>query len=211
MKKTVHALAFGALIMSMCASLHAEYRPYVDLGFGYSGLTSMPEGDDFGDLAGVVPAGTGTSTPDNYGGRVAAGLLWNTQETLSYGLEAAAAYYGVDKYANDAASVEMNYYGLEFLGVAQLNLDKLRLIAKAGVTDEQLHPTKSNINNSSFTDSQQILPEVGAGVAYAITPNLQLGLTFYHTFGSTVSFDNTGEACNLPSVNMSLLEFMYLL
>lgn len=200
----------GIIAMSACATLSADPRFYADLGFGYSALESMPEADGFSDFFGVIPVGDATSTANNYGGRLAAGLMWDTDATLAYGVEIAAAYYGVDKYSNDASSVEMNYYGIELLGVAQLNIDKVMLIGKAGVTDEQLHPTKSNINNSGLTDSQEILPEVGAGIAYAITPSFQVGVTYYHTFGNTVTFNSSSDVQNLPSVDMTLLEVKYL-
>lgn len=210
MKKKFSTLVFGASLMSIAASGYADYRPYIDLGVGYAEALNMPSGSDFSDLGGVIPVGEGNSTTNNYGGRISAGIMWDTETILAYGIEAAAASYGMTKYSNDASSVEMNYYGLELLGVTQINAGKVRLIGKAGASLEQLHPTKANINNSGFNDSQQVLPEVGAGIAYAFTPHFQLGVTCYHTFGSDVSLQDTASAENLPSVNMAFLEAMYM-
>ncbi len=210
MKKILSTLIFGASVMSIAASGYADYRPYIDLGVGYAEALNMPDGNDFSNLGGVLPVGTSSSTANNYGGRLAAGVMWDTETLLAYGIEAAAASYGMTKYANDASSVEMNYYGLELLGVAQINAGKVRLIGKAGAVLEQLHPTKGNINNEGLNDSQQVLPEVGAGIAYAFTPHFQLGLTFYHTFGNDVSFNDTAGAENLPSVDLAFLEAMYM-
>lgn len=208
MKKIVAILAVGSFLMSASQISYGNYQPYADIGVGYSSPTAMPAGETFNNLDGVVPEGTASSTATQYGGRLALGILWDTETAVAYGLEAAAALYGIDKYSNESANVEMNYYGLELLGVLQFNLDKLHLIVKGGASDEQLHPTKTNIDNTGLTDSQQVLPEVGAGIAYSFTQNTQLGLSYYHTFGNTVSFNSTGDATNLPSVNMGLLELV---
>lgn len=211
MKKIIKTVISSALLLGVGASAYADYRPYGDIGVGYAAAVDMPDGNSYNDLPGVVPTGESSSSATNYGGRVAIGVLWDVETKFSYGVEAAGAYYGVTKYSNPTSSVEMNYYGLELLGVAQWNMDKLHLIAKAGATDEQLHPTKNNIdNNEQLQDSEQVLPEVGAGFSYSFTPNVQLGLMYYHTFGGNVSFDTTGDATTLPSVNMGLLELMVL-
>ncbi len=211
MKKKFSTLVIGgASLMSIAASGYADYRPYIDLGVGYAQAVDMPEGSEFSELGGIIPVGTADSTPTNYGGRLAAGLLWDVETVLAYGIEAAVASYGMTKYSNDASSVEMNYYGLELLGVTQVNVGKVRLIGKAGVSLEQLHPYKTNINNEGLNDGEAILPEVGAGIAYAFTPSFQLGITCYHTFGQDVSFQDTANAENLPSVNMAFLEAMYM-
>lgn len=212
MKNFFSALVLGVSVISLAVSAHADNKLYTSLGLGYAAPEDMPKASTFDEIFGVIPAGTSGRTDDNYGGRIAIGYMLNTEATLSYGLETAAAYYGVSKYSNNVSSVEMNYYGLELLGVAQLSLDKVRLIGKLGASDEQFHPTKSNIqNNSGFTSSQQVLPEVGAGIAYMFTPSLQVGLSFYHVFGSDVSFDNNADATALPSVNLGLLEIAFFL
>ena len=211
-KKILSMLLFGVSVIGVAVSGYAENQIYVDLGAGYAAAQDMPATGSFVNIDGVIPSGTVGKTDTNYGGRVALGYMWNTEADFSYGLETAAASYGMTKYSNAAASVEMNYYGLEFLGVGQINMDKLRLIGKIGGTDEQFHPTKKNIeNNPNFTSSQQVLPEVGAGIAYLFTPNFQVGLSFYHTFGNTVSFESDADATALPSVNLGLLELAYFL
>lgn len=211
MKKIFSTLLLASVIGTV-VSAYADNQFYVGLGLGYAGAEDMPANGSFNDVDGVLPLGSTSKTTDNYGGRVALGYMWDRQASFSYGVETAAAYYGVSKYANDAASVDMNYYGLELLGVGQLNLDKLRLIGKLGMSDEQFHPTKSNIeNNPEFTSSEQVLPEVGGGIAYLFTPDLQVGVTYYHTFGNAVSFDNDADATALPSVNLVLLEMSYCL
>ncbi|MES2204949.1 MAG: outer membrane beta-barrel protein [Pseudomonadota bacterium] len=210
MKKMIQILALSA--MSLCTCAYADNQFYIGLGAGYAGAEDMPQGDTFANVDGVTSQGDSSETASNYGGRIAVGYLWDTQTDFAYGLETAAAYYGVTKYSNDAASVEMNYYGLELLGVGELSFDKLRLIGKAGISDEQFHPTKKNIeNNPNFTSSQQVLPEVGAGLAYSFTQDLQVGITYYHTFGTQVSFNSDGDATKLPSVDLVLLEMAYFL
>lgn len=207
--KKVFLTLMGASLISAAAMSYADYSPYVDLGFGAANREDMPSSGALNDLPDVVPVGTGTSDESNYGARLALGVLWNPEMTVSYGLEAGVAYYGMTKYSNDISDVEMNYYGIELLGVTQLNLDKLHLLLKAGVTDEQLHPTKSNIDDADLSDSNTVLPEVGAGIAYSVAPDFQIGLSYYHTFGQDVSFDSNGEAENLPAVDMALLEIVY--
>lgn len=212
MKKTFSAILLSASVMGIGVSGYAMNNFYVNLGAGYAAAQNMPSAGSFEQIEGVIPLGTPGKVEDNYGGRVALGYMWNTDTHVSYGLETAAAYYGVTKYSNAVAGVDMNYYGIEFLGVGQLNFDKLRLIGKIGATDEQFHPTKNNIeNNPNFTSSQEVLPEVGAGLAYAFTPNFQLGVSYYHTFGNDVTFNNDTDATNLPSVNLVLLEMSYFL
>ena len=209
-KKILSMLVFGASVIGMTISGYAENQPYLGLGLGYAAPQDMPAANTFGEIGGVVPTGTAGRTDNNYGGRAALGYMLDVESDLAYGIETAAAYYGMTKYSNDSASVEMNYYGLELLGVMRLSIDKLRLIGKIGFSDEQFHPTKTNIeNNPGLTSNQQILPEVGAGIAYLFAPNLQVGLSYYHTFGNSVSFDNNGAATNLPSVNLGLLEMTY--
>lgn len=212
MKKMTEILMLGTLAMALCGSVYADNQFYVDLGAGYAAAEDMPTPSSFVNVEGVTILGTVGKTDSNYGGRLALGYLWNRESSVAYGIETAAASYGMTKYSNDAASVEMNYYGLELLGVGQVNLDKLRLIGKVGASDEQFHPTKKNIeNNPNFTSSEQVLPEVGAGIAYLFTPNFQLGLSYYHTFGNTVGFESDADATNLPSVNLVFLEMSYFL
>jgi opacity protein-like surface antigen len=211
MKKIVATLAGISLLGIAASAAAAEYSPYVDLGFGYSAPENMPSASEINNFPGIVPVGTPTSSADNYGGRIALGILWDTETTLAYGLEGGVAYYGMVKYSNLVSSVDMNYYGIELLGVAQFNIAKLHLVLKGGATEEQLHPTKTNIDNSSFEDSNQVLPEVAAGIAYSVTENLEVGVSYYHVFGYTVNFNSTGSAENLPSVSMGLLELQYLL
>lgn len=208
MKKGFLTLASISLI-SIAATTYADYSPYARLGFGAASREDMPSSDALNDLPDVVPVGTGTSDDSNYGARLAFGVLWNPEMKVSYGLETAIAYYGMTKYSNDTSDVEMNYYGIELLGVMQFNLDKLHLLMKAGATNEQLHPTKSNIDDSGLSDSNTILPEVGAGIAYSMASDFQLGVSYYHTFGQDVSFDSNGQADNLPSVDMVFLELTF--
>lgn len=212
MKKIFSTLVLGVSIVGAAATGYADNQFYLNLGAGYAAAENMPAASTFSDIDGVLPLGTDGKTEDNYGGRFAVGYMWDTESAFSYGVETAAAYYGVTKYSNSEASVDMNYYGLELLAVGQVNIDKLRLIGKVGATDERFHPTKTNIeDNPEFTSSQQVLPEVGAGIAYLFTPNFQLGLSYYHTFGNDVSFDNNASATNLPSVDLVLLEMSYFL
>lgn len=210
-KKFILSSVLGVSAIGAAVSAHADDQFYVGLGAGYAAAQNMPASGSFEKIEGV-PLGIPGKTESNYGGRVALGYMFDLQADFSYGLEAAAAYYGVTKYSNALASVEMNYYGLELLGVGQLNLDKLRLIGKVGASDEQFHPTKSNIKkNPNFTSSEQVLPEVGAGIAYLFTPSFQLGLNYYHVFGNDVTFNNDSDATALPSVNLVLLEMSYFL
>lgn len=207
--KWIFSTVVSVSLMSVAGLSYADHYFYADLGLGYAAASNMPDSEDFNQLPGTDAVGSLDRTRNNYGGRIGIGVMWDANAWLSYGLETAGAYYGVTKYSNAASSVEMNYYGIECLGVARFNMNKFHLLLKAGMTDERMHPTKSNINNADFDGNNQVLPEVGMGIAYSVTPNLLVGLSYYHTFGDDVSFTSTETAENLPSVDMGFLEFLY--
>lgn len=200
---------FIGFLLSSAPCFADSYKIYADLGAGYAAPQSMPNAYSYQLLNGTEVSGTPNRTDETLGGRATLGFLWDAKTALAYGVEAGAAYYGTTKYSTNQSTLNMHYYGIEFLGVAQLNIDLLHLIFKAGVTDEQMQPTKSTMPASQLQDSNTVLPEVGLGLAYSLRPDLQLGLSYYHTFGHNVNFNSNGAAENLPSMNMGLLELTY--
>ncbi len=207
--KKIFSTACAAMSMIAVTACYADYRPYIDVGIGYAAPQSMPNSVDYTLLEGVVIEGYPGRTDENYGGRAVFGILWDVSNFVAYGLEGGAAYYGSTKYTTSTSTLTMHYYGLELLGVAQFTFDKLHFTLKAGGTDEQMQPAEDNMRDTNLHDSNTVVPEVGASIAYSFTPSLQLGLSYYHTFGQDVNFNNNGDAESLPSINMGLLEFTY--
>lgn len=206
--KNMKYVFMTGLLMS-AAAFADDGKIYLDVGVGYSQRQNMPTSAEYELLPGVGASGTSTQTDENEGGRAVIGMLWGTEAAVAYGAEVGAAYYGTNKYSTNSSSATLHYYGIEFLGVTQFNIDKWHVILKAGGTDEQLQVTQDNAEDTGLSDNNMVLPEVGAGIAYSFTPNLRLGLSYYHVFGQDVTFNNNADAENLPSVNMGLLEFSY--
>lgn len=183
---------------------------YIDIGGGYASQQAMPSAGEFANISGVSSGSSTSSTSENLGGRAAIGLDWATGQRTSFGIELGAAAYGSTKYSQENASLDLNYYGYEFLGVGRLHLSKMALIFKGGIVEEMMNPGKDNVGNSGtldlVKDSETILPEVGLGLGYQAGKHAQLSTMYYHTFGEDVSFDTQTGANNLPSINAFDLE-----
>lgn len=183
---------------------------YFDIGGGYASQQAMPAADEFANISGASSGSSTSSTGENLGGRAAVGLDWVTGKRTSFGVELGAAAYGSTKYSQENTSLDLNYYGYEFLGVGRLHLSKMALIIKGGIVEEMVNPTKDNVGGSSsldlVKDSDTVLPEVGLGIGYQVGKYAQLSTMYYHTFGEDVSFDTPSGANNLPSINAFDLE-----
>jgi hypothetical protein len=200
------ALCCGGLLIAASATAGMP-SVYGTLGFGYTEALDMPSADDY---AVISPVDTGLdSTRTNYGGRIALGALWNTDKFLSPGLEIGAASYGSYKYSSSANSIQMDYYGIEFLALVQANMKNLKFILKAGLDDERMDMTATGITTPGMDNNSAISPEFGVGIGYKFTPKLQLNATYYRVVGDNVNFNNSSDADNLPSFNIAFLEATY--
>jgi hypothetical protein len=200
------ALCCGGLLIAASAAAGVP-SIYGTLGFGYSEAIDMPSTQSYADLS--VNDSAATASRDNYGGRVALGALWNTDKFLSSGLEVGAASYGSYKYSSANSSIEMDYYGIEFLALVQANMKNLKLIFKAGVDDQRMEMSTSGIVASGLENNSALSPEFAAGIGYEVTPKLQINATYYHIVGEDVNFTNSSDANNLPSFNIAFLEATY--
>lgn len=177
---------------------------YVSIGGGYAEQLSMPGAGDFASISGTT--GATSSSSQELGGRTAIGLNWQTSQRTSAGLELGAAIYGSQKYSQNNTSLDLNYYGIELLGVGTYSLGKLALIGKAGLTNERVHPEKDNLSNDNIESNDTVLPELGAGFGIKMNEHVQLSAMYYHTFGQDVSFATATESTELPSINAFDLE-----
>ena len=212
MKKIGYSLLACTAFIGTSAFAMTAPSLYFTLGAGYAEQQAMPGADEFANISNVT-AGTATSSStQEMGGRVGIGIDWTTGKYTSAGVELAAALYGSSTYDQDNASLELNYYGTELLGVGRLHLGKMALIGKAGVVNESVHPSKSNFGatgGENIQDDSEVLPEVGAGLGYQVGKHTQLSAMYYHTFGHDVSFDTQSSATNSPSINVIDLEIGY--
>ena len=202
--------AFGLLVsIALVSSGAFAARPqvYVDVGVGHADQQAMPAEDEFSTISDT--SGTLSSSNQDLGGRVAVGLGWGTGKYTSVGMELGAAVYGANKYSQGNTSLNLNYYGIELLGVGKLHLSKVLLIGKAGLTNERVHPEKDNLDNDNIESDSTILPEVGAGLGFNISKHAQLSTIYYHTFGQDVSFNTASDATALPSINLVFLELSF--
>lgn len=216
MKKLALALALTGMLSFTATFAASSSKPadqgagphlYVFLGAGYADQESMPSAADFTSLSGVDNSGTTDRDDQQMGGRAGIGLMWNTFSCFDMGVELAGAIYGSEKYSNGSDSIEFNYYGIELLGVGQLNFDKFHIIGKLGVTNERLHPAKENVSNDNITSTSTVNPEVGLGIGFTLTSQSELNLTAYHVVGNDVSFNSDTAAVNLPSIDSMFLQW----
>lgn len=200
-------LCCGGLLATASAAA-ATPLIYATLGLGYSEAQDMPSQQDYAVLTSSDDALTSSRT--NYGGRIALGALWKADKFLSPGLEIGAASYGSYSYSDATSSLDMDYYGIEYLAVLQANMKRLKLIFKAGVDDERVDVSTSGLSsNAGFSSNSAISPEFSVGLGYKFTPKLQINATYYRIFGEEVKFNNASQASNLPSFDIAFLEVTY--
>lgn len=200
------ALCCGGLLIASSATA-AVPSIYGTLGFGYAEALDMPSTQDYSEIS-LVDTGL-DSTRTNYGGRVALGAMWKMDKFLSPGLEVGAASYGSYKYSSSDSSIEMDYYGIEFLALAQANMKNLKLVLKAGFDDVRMDMSTTGITSSEWGNNSEICPEFGLGVGYKFSQKLQLNATYYRIVGEGVNFDNSSDVDNMPSFNVGFLEATY--
>ena len=158
-----------------------------------STATSAPSTDSFSGTASDVTAG-------DFGWNVGAGYRFNQHLALE------ANYNQLQNinYTDAQGATQDIYKDVYFLdvtlkGIYQLN-DKVDLFAKAGVayvsdqTANNEGPDGVSIDN--FTAQTNIVPMLGTGVSYAITPRvaLDLGVNYIFASGDTFWTDSTGHS-----------------
>ena len=208
MKGFISVLIGCCAIFSLNTSSAANFPSvYGTLGTGGTQALDMPSTSDF---ANVSTNDNGLSSEsDDYGARVALGLIWNRDKFVSPGLELGLGYYGYYQYSSESTSLETYYYGIEYLGMLQFNLKNLKVIGKAGFVDQRSDVSTDGFSLSDLESNNAFDPEVGAGLGYQLGDKAQINAMYYHIYGDEVSFSNDTEANNLPSFDLWFAELSY--
>ena len=175
-------------------------------------------------------------TRQNWGGRLAAGIIRPYTERFSFSSEFGGGYYGSSNINLDPVGVNINRSldGYDFLVGGVYNLSNLGLFGNIGVMAQTMRFTRTaNLatqipgglysgtakTNSSKT---QMLPEIKIGAIYNVYQNLDLSLAYMYVFGSnstsasvyqtgtdTSIVQNSSQNMQNPSLSSLMLGLRY--
>jgi hypothetical protein len=159
----------------------------------------------------------GSSSAQNWGGRLYAGFLRHHTEKLGFTGELGGGYYG-DQSINlpQLSSTQRNsVVGYDVLVGALYKFKKFDVFGKVGFMVENFRTrTKEQnlklIEGDFFTGSYdvrstntQVLPEIRVGGIYNLRDDLGLTLSYMHAFGSTPSISGSMSSSQAAGINQT--------
>lgn len=179
--------AFSTLFSSVLCAKNVQSSPYLSLEYGFYHY-DIPEVDAnfFGEGGGTV--------------RVAIGKLWDTKEHFKLGLEIGSNFITTDKgtpdtwFAKEYGTYKSKRFSVDALSVAEVQIDKVNIFAKAGVAYTRSKFEQNTHNYGSFTgihytssaegSHSDLRPKGGIGCGYDLSDKVSVYLALNHEFAS---------------------------
>jgi hypothetical protein len=165
----------------------------------------------------VTVRGTSLSkSTNNWGGRLAAGAIYQASPTIGYTGEIGWGYYGQTKFNSDTLGVNntATIYGMDLLVGIDYRYNQFDWYAKVGGLNQNVKlDRKTNLSKFvaggstvGYTDVTTtvttVAPEVKVGGIYNVSNCLGISLAYTYVFGNSVnmsyapSFDGTTNSIN---------------
>ena len=158
-----------------------------------------------------------TVSKDQWGGRLAAGLVHPWKDNLGLSLEVGYGYYGKTTEsesmsnigsglisADFSSTISNKISGVDILAGMAYSYNQFDLFAKAGVMAETmmnklsgstnvnlLSEINASVNVINRSSNTAVLPEIKVGGNYNLNENIGISLAYMHVFGSSLNNGNT--------------------
>jgi len=170
-----------------------------------------------------------SKSTNNWGGRLAAGGIYQATSTMGYTAEIGWGYYGKTTFNGDSLGVnnQASIYGMDLLVGADYRYSQFDLYFKAGGLNQNVKlDRKTDLsrfviggattgNTDITTTVTTVVPEIKVGGIYNFNDRLGVSLAYAYVFGNSVrmnyspTFDGTTNSINTtttsPPVSLSSL------